>query len=132
MRHAYSEKLVIFKENNEPSMTKQNELDNANINSIVKRHMSIETLTELDSLELQFGEITSTDLLDAKKMIMESNEAFYKLPSSLRKQFGQDAGAFIDFATDPENLDQMVEWGLAKKPVVVIEEDLNKPSPEET
>ena len=100
-------------QNKEPSLTSQNEVVNADINHIIRRHMDTGTLGELDYLEMQYGQITSTDLLDAKKMIAAAEKEFMKLPSELRKKFGQDAGAWVDFATNPDNYDQLVKWNMA-------------------
>lgn len=96
------------------SLTKQSEFDQADINQIIKRHMNPTMLADLNKLEQIYGEITSTDLLEAHQKLEDAEEAFMEIPSEIRRKFNQDAGEFIDFATDPENIDQMREWGLAK------------------
>lgn len=113
---AYSHQKHIGTINDLPSKTKQSLLDDADINKIVKRHMATETLQELDKLEKVYGQITSTNLMDAYRQIDDAQAAFNDIPSGIRKKFDQDAGAFIDYATDPKNIDQMVKWGLAINP----------------
>lgn len=96
------------------SLTKQSEFEQADINSIIKRHLNPTILADLNKLEQVYGEITSNDLLEAHQKLTDAHEAFMEIPSDIRRHFNQDAGQFIDFATNPDNIDQMREWGLAK------------------
>jgi len=43
----------------------------------------------------------------------EAQQAFLALPAKVRKEFDNDAQAFVDFAVNPENVERMREWGLA-------------------
>lgn len=51
---------------------------------------------------------TSLDLLRA------ADSAFMQMPAEIRERFGNDAGAFVDFTSDPKNIEQCREWGLAR------------------
>lgn len=94
--------------------TKQSLADEADINHIIKRYANTSMLADLDKLESVYGEITSMDLLESHQKIMAAEEAFMEISSDIRKQFDNDPGKFIDYATNPENIDQMLEWKLAK------------------
>lgn len=102
--------------NKEPTMTKQALVENADINKIIKKHGISHVLTNMTNLEVLYGEITSHDLQEAMQMNIDAEKAFMEVPADIRKKFGNDAGAFIDYATNAENLEQMRDWGLAPPP----------------
>ena len=40
---------------------------------------------------------------------------FLDLPAKVRDRFKNDPGQFLEFATDPSNVDELVKMGLATK-----------------
>lgn len=56
------------------------------------------------------------DFHQAMQLVIDAEVAFMRLPASVRKQFGNDPTAFLEYATDPKNVDQMRKWGLADEP----------------
>lgn len=115
-RTAYGEKKQVTTINDKPSMTKQSLVENANINKIIKRFGYGHVVTNMQKLEGIYGDITSQSLKDASDMMIKASEAFQEVPSDIRKKFGNDPGAFIDYATNNDNIDQLIQWGLAKPP----------------
>jgi hypothetical protein len=59
-----------------------------------------------------FTEMPDT-LLGYMQLMEQADNAFMTLPASVRREFDNDAAAFVDFASDPSNLEQMRDWGLA-------------------
>lgn len=53
------------------------------------------------------------DLPTAMQMMIEAEHSFNSLPSDVRKEFANDPMRFVEFATDPKNLEQLRAWGLA-------------------
>jgi phage internal scaffolding protein len=100
--------------NDKPSMTKQALADNADINKIIKRYNKTGVLQNMKEFEGQYGDFDSQDFQDAMNVVAEANTLFEQVPSTIRAEFKNDPGAFIDFATNPENQEQMAKWGLAK------------------
>ena len=49
-------------------------------------------------------------------MVIAARESFMELPSAIRKRFDHDAGKFLEFVTNPDNADDLVEMGLARAP----------------
>jgi len=121
--YTYKDRKRIQTVNNLPTMTKQSLRDNADINHIIKRHGLNSILKDAQAFEAQYGDFDSTDLQDAMNVVANANSLFEQIPSEIRNEFKNDAGAFIDFATDPENHDQMAKWGLAnpKAPIPEIQ-----------
>lgn len=62
-----------------------------------------------------------TDVVDyqtALSKLAEADEAFMQMPAAVRSRFQNDAGSFVDFVSNPANIEQCREWGLANaKPV---------------
>lgn len=98
------------------SLTKQAMKDDADINRIVKRHMAqkIPFPTDTQAVYGDFSALPS--LQDAYAFVERANEAFAKLPSSVRETFGNSPRAFVEaIETDP-NAVQYVYDELGLKP----------------
>lgn len=110
---AYSSKVVVETINNQPSRTKANLADNLDVNKIIKRFQKTGILQKLVDLEGIYGEIDSMELRDALEKVNKAENMFMDVPSKIRNMFDNDAGAFIDYATNPANIQQLRDWGLA-------------------
>lgn len=51
---------------------------------------------------------------ESLKIVRDAHESFEALPSRVRAQFENNPEAFVAFAADPANKDQLREWGLGK------------------
>lgn len=64
---------------------------------------------------LQFGDVSDVpDYRTARDMVLSANDRFMQLPAQLRKKFDNDPAVFLDYCSNPENLDEMRKLGLAK------------------
>lgn len=106
----------IVTTNTKPSMTKESIAEELDVNNIVRRYQATGVLKQAHDFEGIYGDFTSMDMREAITKVDEAREIFMQVPSSIRGQFDNDAGAFIDYATNADNYDQMVEWGLANPP----------------
>jgi hypothetical protein len=100
-----------------PSMTRQEFAEECDINSIMKRYEGHVVggpgnLPPMVPQYYDFGEMPQT-LMEFMEMQSRAEEAFMSLPAVVRKHFENDAMQFVEFASDPGNLGQMREWGLA-------------------
>lgn len=101
-----------------PSLTRQEFLLECDINTIMKQYDSVGAgINGLPQGVRQpyYADFTSVpdSLLGFMTFMQEAEAAFMSLPAVVRKEFDNDAVAFVDFASDPENLEQMRTWGLA-------------------
>ena len=62
-------------------------------------------------------------------MINEANANFMEIPSHIREKFGNDAGRFFEFVTDPKNEKELVMMGLAKNKEVPIKQEESVSAP---
>ncbi|UDN67800.1 internal scaffolding protein [robinz microvirus RP_131] len=103
--------------NDEPSLTRQEFLEECDINSLMKRYDMHVTggpgnLLPQNPTYIDFTEIPD-NLMDYMQRIDDATKSFMSLPAPIRREFDNSAYAFVDFASDPTNLDQMRSWGLA-------------------
>ena len=84
--------------------TKQSFKDACDINKILKKAQTHGALSHLQKYpEAVYGEFDGVDLLGAFQRIDKAKEIFAELPSEVRREFNNDAFAFVAFAANPEN-----------------------------
>lgn len=99
-----------------PVLTKQAELDEADINKIVKRFMRGKEIPPIPA-DMSYGFDPGITFHDAMNAIQEGNEFFEQnIPAEIRSRFENDMGRFLQFVDDPANAEEMVEMGLFKAP----------------
>lgn len=96
------------------SLAQQHELEETDINVIVKR-FGVTGMLPQRTLPPLFGDFTDVvDFREAQTKIREAQEAFDALPAEVRFRFGNDPAEFVEFATDEANIDELRKLGLAK------------------
>lgn len=102
----------------DPSLAIQSQAEEADINVIVKRFGITGEIPVTQRvpfpLNVDFDEIL--DFRMAQDLMLQAQRSFESLPAHVRATFNHDPVAFADYASAPENLSQLREWGLAPKP----------------
>lgn len=98
----------------DPSLADQSQAEECDINTIVQRfgltgEMPGSLVTPMQG---DFTEVT--DYRSALELLMEAQEAFMTLPAKVRAQFENDPHRFLEFASEPANLDALKEMGLGR------------------
>lgn len=103
--------LKIGKKKYDDGRTKQAFADSTDINKLLKKAMIGGSISHLIKYpELTYGEFDGDfDLLTAHAKIDRANEIFNELPSEVRKEFGNDALAFVTYAANPDNNARLAE-----------------------
>lgn len=105
-----------------PSLTKQAMGQETDINNIMRKYEQDGIITHLSKYKGQYGDFTNVvDYHSALNTMIDADDAFASLPSRIRGEFDNDPGKFLEFVHNPENHDQMVEMGLANRPVAQIQ-----------
>jgi len=117
------------------SLTHQSFKDECDINRIMLKWQKTGMVEHANHFQGSYGDFTNvpTDYQEAMNQVINTQEMFSSLPSSIRKRFGNDPAAFLDFVEDPDNRDEMARMGLLKpQPKVedVIETDPKPKAPE--
>ncbi|AXH76470.1 MAG: internal scaffolding protein [Microviridae sp.] len=101
-----------------PSLTRQEFAEECDINNLMKRYEGhvIGGPGNLPPQQPLYFDFTSgpQTLMEFMDMQQRAEQAFMMLPAVVRKEFDNDALQFVEFASDPANLDQMRTWGLAE------------------
>lgn len=96
------------------SMTQEQFAEESEINNILRSHDRngiIEHINRGNAIYGDFSEVT--DFSDALDQIKEAQNEFQNIPWQIREQFQNDAGQFFKFASNPDNIDELRELGLA-------------------
>lgn len=97
------------------SLTKQSFKDETDINGIMRRYQETGLIEHVKKYEGRYGDFSGIpDYQTALQKVIDAQEMFNSLPSSIRNRFQNDPGEFLAFATDPKNADALIEMGLAK------------------
>lgn len=88
--------------------------EECDINTIVERFGLTGQLPQNVQMPITQEFVDVMDYQSALNKLMEADAAFMELPAKIRAEFQNDAGKFVEFATDPKNLEQCRAWGLAK------------------
>lgn len=100
-------------------MTRQEFKDECDINVLMATYERTGALPPMRSGEPQYLDVSNVpDLQEALSVVAAAEAAFMRLPAKVRKEFDNDPVKFVEYAENPENLEQMRTWGLAPpKPV---------------
>lgn len=113
-----------------PSLTKQSSRDECNINLIMAKYAKTGVLEHLNEHKGDYGDFADAGtFLESQIIIQEASEMFQSIPSEIRKEFDNDPAKFLDFVQNPENLEEMVEMGLASRDPQDLQNEAPDPEP---
>ncbi len=96
------------------SLTKQSFKDDCDINVVMRKYEKSGLLTHLNQNQGDYSNfIDAPDYHTAMLAIRAAEENFMTIPAQIRSRFHNDAGNFLEFAQNPDNLEEMREMGLA-------------------
>lgn len=92
----------------------QSQAQDADINVIVKRFGVTGQLPQ--GLRLPtYGDFSEVvDYRTALDAVRAAEASFMEVPAEIRRRFGDDPQAFVEFCSDEKNYDELVKLGLAK------------------
>lgn len=97
------------------SKTQQQYLEQSDINNIFKKYMSTGEITWTNSKIGQYADLLDMpDYQQALNLVIDANEAFDALPSSIRDRFQNDPHQLLEFIKDPNNKEEATKLGLLK------------------
>lgn len=122
------------------SRTLQYFKDDCDISLIVSKFAKTGELPHQRSTPPVFGDFANPyDFQQALNLVNDMEDQFSSLPSKVRARFENDPRSFLEFVSDPRNVDELVSLGLAvKRPLEANSEgsrghqdgDLNPPRSE--
>lgn len=87
--------------------------DECDVNFILAKYKRTGLITHVKRHAGQYGDFLSVpDYHTAMNEVIKANDMFAELPAEIRKMFGNDPAAFLDFVHNPDNEEKMREIGL--------------------
>lgn len=117
----------------EPSLAQQQFEAQCNINNIMKGYMETGTISHLNPNPGVWADVSRVgSLREAYDVIQDADDAFMRLPASVRSRFNNDPLALVDFCLDPKNLDEAIKMGIVPEKakahgVTTVSDDAVKP-----
>lgn len=135
LRSAYVPHDPVDEYNDEPSRTVQEWAADCDINNLMAQYERTGVLNHWNhGQQGEYLDLSDVpDLRQALEHLDVANQAFMRLPATVRREFDNDPAKFVEFAQDRENLPQMRTWGLApaepEPPAPQRVEIVNPPEP---
>lgn len=114
------------------SLTRQEFAAECDVNNLMARYEKTGMFPQVEREPRYMNLVGVPDFHAAMQLVIDAEAAFMSLPATVRREFDNDPGRFVEFAQDKENLPQMREWGLAPPlPKEDVGPDIG-PKPKET
>jgi len=95
--------------------------DECEINNILAKYQKTGLVEHVTNNPGVYGDYSNVpNYRDALNIVIDAQDNFDSLPSSIRKRFDNDPSLFLDFVYNPENRDEMVKMGLIETPTTVF------------
>lgn len=96
------------------SKTIQSAKDECDINVILKKYAKTGVLPDMIKSNPQYGDFSNLESYQSSmEIVLKAQEQFQSLSAKIRQRFNNDAGEFLEFATNPSNATEMIKLGLA-------------------
>lgn len=102
----------------EPSRTRQEFAEECDINNIMSRYEATGVISHINPREPMYMDLGDgvPDLRTAIDTVRAATASFMSLPAKVRSEFDNDPIKFVEFAKNPDNMDRLVDLGLAVRP----------------
>lgn len=96
--------------------TKSEFKESCDINYIMHKYLKTRVVPVMTKTPI-YGDFSEPfDYMTAQNALIAANDNFESLPADVRKKFDNDPAKFLEFATNPDNQDEMIKMGLLPEP----------------
>lgn len=114
----YGERQRVKTEPEGESLTQQHFAHEADVRNIIKQYDKTGLIANVQRGVAHYGDYSEVnEYREALDLVNDANNMFAELPAQLREMFQNNAGTFLEFATNPQNENKMIELGLKEAPV---------------
>lgn len=100
------------------SLTKQSFADECDFNKVLSKFEQTGLIPQVTAPPM-YGDFSSMpDFHEANNLVIQVNTFFSNLPAKVREHFENDPSKYVDFVSDPKNLDVARTLGLLPDVVV--------------
>ena len=113
IRSAYDGTRVQVKsDNNEPSLTVQEQKDQTDINKILAKYAKTGVIEHVGKYEGQYGDVSGLDYQTMQNQIAGVNSMFAELPAKERAKFDNDPAKFLDYVSQDNAVSDMSDGSI--------------------
>lgn len=114
IRKPYDPSEPVRKSFLKPTRAKQSMKDECDINKIIPNYSKTGLITHVNTIQGHYGDFADVDEYQISlNNVLAAQDAFLELPAKIRARFANSPYEFVEFATNPDNLDEMRKMGLA-------------------
>ena len=95
-----------------PGKTEQAHKKQTDINYILEDYRRSGLIKHAAKNKGVYDDVPAVDFQEAMLLVTNAQNMFMELPSDMRKRFGNDPGAFLNFVQDPGNKQEMARMGI--------------------
>lgn len=108
-----STRYPVIQETGGPSLTKQAEREECDVNVIMKKYERTGVLESFNRNPARYGDVSSvSDYRTALEVVRQAEEAFASLPAEVRDACGNVPIGLVELVFDPEREDEARALGL--------------------
>lgn len=106
----------VYTVNTQRSRTQKQFADQCDVNQIVAKYKTTGQWQHMTNKQGVYADVSEiTDYHSSVQKVLDANNAFMALPSTLRARFGNDPGELLAFLQDPKNREEAIKLGLIDK-----------------
>ncbi len=106
----YGERQRVKTEPKGESLTQQHFAHEADVRNIIKQYDKTGLIANVQKGVARYGDYSEVnEYREALDLVNDANAMFAELPAELREMFQNNAGTFLEFATNPENNEKMIK-----------------------
>jgi len=94
--------------------TEQSHAKQTDINYILKDYAKTGYIKHAKEHQGKYDDVTSQDFQEAMFLVTQAQNMFNELPSSIRKEFGQNPEEFLNFVQNKDNENYLASLGILR------------------
>jgi len=109
---------IYFDPDEDPSLTKQADLETSDINYIVDQYIKNDVLPYGVKIPeyIDYSNVPN-DFHAAQQFMLDANDLFMEYPADVRSRFDNDPGKFLEYFRDDANREEAIRMGFIDTPV---------------
>lgn len=95
-------------------LTEQSHKNETDMNYILRDYQRTGLIKHAKEHEGRYDDVSVQDFQEAMFLVTQAQSMFDSLPANIRKRFGNDPSAFLEFTQNPENAPEMTRMGILR------------------
>ena len=120
-KSAYSARERVLTKIEGESMTQQHFAQEQDVRTIINQYDKTGLIANVARGVAKYGDYSEVnEYRESLDLVNNANEMFMELPAEIREKFKNNAGVFFEFATNPDNKNDMIKMGLREPDITEV------------